>query len=304
MRVCLTRMLVAGVALIALGMPQLAAAAKPEPWQIGLQPPAGSVAMMTNDLHNLLLVITGFISAFVLGLLVWVCLRYRAGANPVPSKVTHSPKLEVIWTAIPVLILLVIAVPSFRLMYYIDRTDTTDMVVKVVGAQWYWRYEYPDDGVGFDSYIVDEADLAPGQPRLLTVDNPLVVPEATRVKLLIEGNDVMHSFFVPSLAIQVYSIAGRTNEAWIDVPPGRKTYYGQCNQICGDGHAYMPIVIQAVPRAEYIRWLDSAKQEFSLAGTPPAPQPAPVATSESPSLVLSARPLDNPETPGDTSPWQ
>ncbi|MCG8625987.1 MAG: cytochrome c oxidase subunit II [Proteobacteria bacterium] len=279
------------------GMAGVALAAEPQPWQIGLQPPAGSVAVMTNDFHNLLLVITGFISAFVLALLIWVCVRYRASANPIPSKTTHNPKLEVIWTVIPVLILLVISVPSFRLLYYIDRTDSTDMVVKVIGAQWYWRYEYPDDGVGFDSYIIADEDLAPGQLRLLSVDNPLVVPEATRIKLLVEGNDVLHSFFVPSLAVQIYTVPGRTNERWIDVPAGRKTYYGQCNQICGEGHAYMPIVIQALPQAEYDRWLDGAKEEFSLVRSPQVPPqstlaespPTAVPESESPSIVLSAR---------------
>lgn len=278
-------------------MAGMAHAAEPQPWQIGLQPPAGSVAVMTNDFHNLLLVIIGFISAFVLALLIWVCVRYRAGANPIPSKTTHNPKLEIIWTVIPVLILLVISVPSFRLLYYIDRTDSTDMVVKVIGAQWYWRYEYPDDGVGFDSYIIADEDLAPGQPRLLSVDNPLIVPEATRIKLLVEGNDVLHSFFVPSLAVQIYTVPGRTNERWIDVPAGRKTYYGQCNQICGEGHAYMPIVIQALPQAEYDRWLDGAKEEFSLALSPVSPEStlaeslpeSILAESESPPLVLSAR---------------
>ena len=256
-------------ATLASLMAGMAQAAKPEPWQLGLQPPAGSVAIMTDNLHNMLLFIISGISVFVLALLVWVCVRYRAGANPTPSKTSHNPMLEVIWTTIPVIILLVIAVPSFRLMYYIDRSDETDMVVKVIGAQWYWRYEYPDDGVGFDSYIIPDEELLPGQPRLLTVDNPMIVPETTRVKLLIEGNDVLHSFFVPSLAVQVYTVAGRTNEAWLDIPPGRKTYYGQCNQVCGEGHAYMPIVIQALPREEYARWLASAKEEFSLATTTP-----------------------------------
>jgi cytochrome c oxidase subunit 2 len=146
-----------------------------------------------------------------------------------------------------------------------DRTNETDMVIKVTGNQWYWNYEYPDDGVAFDSYMVEDADLKPDQIRLLSVDNPLVVPENTRIKLLITGNDVMHSFFVPSLAVQIYAFIGRTNEAWIDVPSGAKTYYGQCNQICGINHAYMPIEVKSLPKDEYEAWLANAKQEFASA---------------------------------------
>lgn len=242
-------------------------AAVPQPWQIDLQPPAGSIAEMATDLHNLLLVVITVITLFVLGLLIYVGVKFRASANPVPSRTSHNAIIEVLWTVIPVLILVGIAIPSFRLLYYMDRTNETDMVIKVTGNQWYWNYEYPDDGVAFDSYIVEEADLQPGQIRLLSVDNPLVVPEDTRIKLLITGNDVMHSFFVPSLAVQIYAFIGRTNEAWIDVPVGAKTYYGQCNQICGVNHAYMPIEVQALPKDEYAAWLANAKQEFASADT-------------------------------------
>ena len=131
----------------------------------------------------------------------------------------------------------VIAIPSFQLLYYMDKTKDTEMVIKVTGNQWYWNYEYPDENISFDSYLVDEEELSDDQIRLLSVDNPMVVPAGTRIKLLVTGNDVMHSFFVPSLAVQIYSIAGRVNEAWIDVPEGSKKYYGQCNQICGVNHA-------------------------------------------------------------------
>jgi cytochrome c oxidase subunit 2 len=239
-------------------------AAVPEPWQMNLQPPAGSIAEMATDLHNLLLVIIIAISLFVLGLLIYVSVRFRASRNPKASKTSHNPVIEILWTVIPVLILVVIAVPSFRLLYYTDRTNETDMIIKVSGNQWYWNYSYPDENISFDSYLVDEADLRSDQIRLLSVDYPLVVPEGTRVKLLITGNDVMHSFFVPSLAVQVYAFIGRTNEAWIDVPIGRQTYYGQCNQICGTNHAYMPIEVQALPKDEYAAWLKQAKQEFSI----------------------------------------
>ncbi|MGB1952722.1 MAG: cytochrome c oxidase subunit II [Candidatus Puniceispirillum sp.] len=243
----------------------MAHAAVPQPWQMDLQPPAGSIAEMATDLHNLLLVVITVITLFVLGLLVYVGVKFRASANPVPSRTSHNAVIEVLWTVIPVLILVGIAIPSFRLLYYMDRTNETDMVIKVTGNQWYWNYEYPDDGVAFDSYMVEDADLKPDQIRLLSVDNPLVVPENTRIKLLITGNDVMHSFFVPSLAVQIYAFIGRTNEAWIDVPAGAKTYYGQCNQICGINHAYMPIEVKSLPKDEYEAWLANAKQEFASA---------------------------------------
>ena len=252
-----------GSVVLALTASGAAHAAAPVPWQMDLQPPAGSLAEMATDLHNLLLVVITLISLFVLGLLIYVGVRFRASRNPNPSKTSHHTVIEILWTVIPVLILVGIAVPSFRLLYYMDRTNETDMVIKVTGNQWYWNYSYPDEGISFDSYMVDEADLKPGQPRLLTVDNPMVVPEGTRVKLLITGNDVMHSFFVPSLAVQIYAFIGRTNEAWIDVPVGGQTYYGQCNQICGVNHAYMPIEVKALPKAKYAAWLVEAKKEFA-----------------------------------------
>ena len=255
-----------GVALIATA--GVAFAAEPQPWQINLQPPSGSVAEKATDLHNLLLVIITLISLFVLALLVYVCLRFREDKNPTPSKTTHNTVIEVLWTVIPVVILVVIAVPSFKLLYYMDRTDETDMVVKVTGAQWYWTYEYPKEELAFDSYMISEDELQEGQKRLLDVDYPLVVPEGTRIKLSVQANDVMHSFFVPSLAVQIYTVAGRTNEAWIDVPMGEKTYYGQCNQICGVNHSYMPIVIKAVSAEDYKVWVEQAREEFASVERP------------------------------------
>lgn len=263
-----------------------ASAAQPLPWQMGLQPPAGTIAEMADDLHNLLLVVITLISLFVLGLLVYVGIRFRAAANPVPSRTSHNTVIEILWTVIPVVILVGIAVPSFRLLYYLDRTADTDMVIKVTGHQWYWNYEYPDEGIAFDSYLIDEEDLEEGQIRLLSVDYPMVVPESTRVKLLVTGNDVMHSFFVPSLAVQVYAFIGRTNEVWIDVPAGTSTYYGQCNQICGVNHAYMPIEVRALPEAEYQEWLKSAREEFAM--NTPSPAETPVTGSTDPVVLASA----------------
>jgi cytochrome c oxidase subunit 2 len=203
------------------------------------------------------------ISIFVLGLLIYVCIKFKEKPGVKPSKTSHNTIVEIIWTVVPVLILVVIAIPSFKLLYLQETDKPFDMVVKVSGNQWYWNYEYQDQEISFDSYIINEEDLKPGQKRMLEVDNPLVVPEGTKIKFLITGNDVMHSFFVPSLALQVYSIAGRINEMWTEVPLGKKKYYGQCNQICGVNHAYMPIVIQSLPKDEYNKWLKEAKVKFA-----------------------------------------
>ena len=244
-------------------LPNFVIASEPKPWQMDLQPPSGIIAETATDLHNFLLIVITLISLFVLALLVYVGWRYRENANRIPSKTSHNTIIEVLWTVIPVLILVVIAVPSFKLLYLQETDKKYDMVIKVTGAQWYWNYEYPDEKISFDSYMIDEEEIKDGQKRLLDVDNPLVVPEGTRIKFLITGNDVMHSFFVPSLAVQVYSIAGRINEVWTEIPIGPKKYYGQCNQICGVNHAYMPIVLKSVSMEDYKKWLAQAKVKFA-----------------------------------------
>jgi len=252
-----------GVFITLFSIPNVTFASEPKPWQMDLQEPAGIIATKATDLHNFLLIVITLISIFVLGLLIYVCIKFREKPGVKPSKTSHNTIIEIIWTVVPVLILVVIAVPSFKLLYLTEADKPVDMVIKVSGAQWYWNYEYPDDGISFDSYIIAEEDLKPGQKRMLEVDNPIVVPEGTRIKFLITGNDVMHSFFVPSLALQVYSIPGRINELWTEVPLGKKKYYGQCNQVCGVNHAYMPIVIQALPKDEYKKWLKDAKVKFA-----------------------------------------
>lgn len=254
---------ISGLLVFIFSVSNLAFASEPKPWQMDLQPPAGIIAEKATDLHNFLLVVITLISVFVLGLLIYVCIKYKEQPGVKPSKTSHNTIIEIIWTVVPVLILVVIAVPSFKLLYLTEADKPVDMVIKVSGAQWYWNYEYPDQEISFDSYIIAEGDLKGDQKRMLDVDNPLVVPEGTKIKFLITGNDVMHSFFVPSLALQVYSIAGRINEIWTEVPLGKKKYYGQCNQICGVNHAYMPIVIQALPKNEYEQWLKEAKVKFA-----------------------------------------
>lgn len=270
------RYLSSGAFILGILAASVAGAAQPEPWQIGLQEPAGSIAQKATDLHNLLLIIISLISVFVLALLVYVGWRFRRDANPTPSKTTHNTTIEILWTVVPVLILVVIAVPSFRLLYYMDETKNAEMVIKVTGNQWYWNYEYMDDQIAFDSYMLKDDELQPGQPRLLSVDNPLVVPANTKIKMLVTANDVMHSFFVPSLAVQTYAFIGRVNEVWIDVPEGEKTYYGQCNQICGVNHSFMPIVVKAMAKKEYQAWLADAKQEFAILDVPQSIQLAAV----------------------------
>jgi cytochrome c oxidase subunit 2 len=246
-----------------------ALAAEPVPWGIGMQPAASPVKAAIGSLHDLLLVIITLITLFVLGLLAYVIWRFDAKKNPNPSRTSHNTLLEVAWTVIPVLILVVIAIPSFRLIYFQDRAQNADMTVKVTARQWYWHYTYPDAGdLNFDSRMLPRDELKPGQRWLLEVDNELVVPAGKNIRVLITSDDVIHSWFIPSLGVQRYGIQGRTIETWFRADrPG--TYYGQCNQICGMQHAYMPAVVRAVPEAEFTAWLEEAKKKFAANGGAP-----------------------------------
>jgi cytochrome c oxidase subunit 2 len=246
----------------------------PKPWQMGLQPAASPVMASIHSLNDLVLVIITVITVFVAGLLGWVVYRYSARRNPNPSRTSHHTGLEVAWTLIPVLILVVIAIPSFRLVYFEDRTQDADITIKVTGHQWYWEYDYSDVAkVDFVSRMIPEDELKPGQLRLLDVDNQLVVPAGKNVRVLTTSADVIHSFFIPSLGVQRYAIPGRTIETWFRADkPG--TYYGECNQICGTNHSQMPIVINAMAPAEFQAWLETAKTKFADA-TPPAPAAEP-----------------------------
>jgi cytochrome c oxidase subunit 2 len=241
----------------------VALAEEPQPWEVGMQPAASPVRERIDALHNELLIIITLITLFVLGLLCYVIVRYNARRHPTPSQTTHNTLIELIWTAVPILILIAIAIPSFKLLYYTDRAQKADMTLKVTGHQWYWSYEYPDQGnLAFDSNIIPEDQLKPGQERLLSVDNPVVVPVGATVRVLITGTDVIHSWFVPSLGVQKYAVIGRTNETWFSVDkPG--TYYGQCNQICGLNHPFMPIEIKAVSKDDFDKWLGEAKKKFA-----------------------------------------
>lgn len=245
------------------GTAAIAQAAEPRPWQLGLQPPATPVAAKLDAFNNELLVIIGLITAFVLGLLLYTIVRFNHRRHTVPTQSTHNTVIEILWTVVPVLILVIIAIPSFKLMYYMDRVPNSAMTIKVTGHQWYWSYEYPDQqGIAFDSNIVQDADLKPGQPRLLTVDNPLVVPVDTDIRVLITSTDVMHLWFVPSFGVQEYAITGRVNESWFRVERAG-VYRGQCDQLCGINHAFMPIEVHAVAKDEFQRWLADAKKKYA-----------------------------------------
>jgi cytochrome c oxidase subunit 2 len=279
------------VALAGRAALAVAWAAEPKPWQLGLQPPATPVQDRIVAFHDWLLVITFLITVFVLGLLVYVMVRFHHARNPVPTRTSHNPVIEILWTVVPVLILVGIAIPSFKLMYYMDRVPNADMTIKVTAHQWYWSYEYPDQaGLAFNSNLIPDSDLKPGQKRLLEVDNPLVVPIDTSVRVLVTGSDVIHSWFVPSFGVQEYAVVGRLNESWFRVEH-EGTYYGECNQICGVNHAFMPIKVVALAKPEYEKWLGEAKKKFAAAAPPADTQPAGTQTdgaAGNPTVVAAA----------------
>lgn len=234
-----------------------------KPWQMGMVEPASPVMEKLYDFHDFLLILITVVSLFVLGLMVYVCVRFREKANPIPSKTTHNTLVEVIWTLVPVIILVAIAIPSLRYLYYMDRVEgDADMTLKVVGYQWYWNYEYPDYGVQFDSYMKKDAELLEGEPRLLSVDNELVVPVGKKVRVLITASDVIHSWAMPAFGVKTDAVPGKLNETWFEVnEPG--IYYGQCSELCGVGHGFMPIRIRAVSEEEFKAWIEGARARFS-----------------------------------------
>ncbi|MCC7046525.1 MAG: cytochrome c oxidase subunit II [Alphaproteobacteria bacterium] len=266
-----TRVWAAAVAVIGALVAGSALADQPVPWGLGFQDPASPVKLAMHHFHNMLLAVITLISLFVLALLAWVVIRFRAERNPTPSRTTHNTLIEVVWTVVPVLILVIIAIPSFRLLYFLDRNPDAEMTVKVTGYQWYWGYEYPDNGgFKYESRLIPDEELKPGQKRLLDVDNRLVLPVGTTVRILVAGNDVMHSWFVPSLGVQHYATPGRTNESWVKVEK-EGVYYGQCNQICGVNHGFMPIAVEGVSKEAFQKWVEEAKTKYAAAPASAAP---------------------------------
>jgi len=257
----LIAIVVASVTILAGGA-AMAASGHPEPWQLGLQ---GSATPVMDDIvwfHNFLLWIIVVITVFVLALLVIVVVKFNHRSNPVPSRTTHNTTIEVLWTVVPVLILVTIAVPSFRLLFYELKVPPADITVKATGKQWFWSYSYPDSKFEFDSLMVQDKDLKQGQPRLLAVDNEMVVPVNKVVRVLVIGADVIHSFSVPSFGIKVDAIPGRVNETWFKAER-EGMYYGQCSQLCGRDHAFMPIAVRVVSEKDYTAWLDQAKKKYA-----------------------------------------
>ena len=233
-------------------------------WQLSFQNPATDLMGSVVGLHNVILIVMSLITVFVLLLLFYVSFRFSAKRNPIPSTRTHNTVVEVLWTAIPIVILVVLAIPSFKLLYQQEKSENYDMTVKVIGHQWYWEYEYPDHGdFYFESYMVQEQDLEEGDLRLLTVDNPLVIPANKNIQILITAGDVLHSWAVPSMGLKTDAVPGRLNETWVNVKePG--IYRGQCSEICGSGHGFMPVVVKVLPEREFMAWANEAKNNYAI----------------------------------------
>ncbi|WP_042699960.1 cytochrome c oxidase subunit II [Azospirillum sp. B506] len=245
------------------GWSMAALANEPRPWEMGMQPSASPVKHLMTSFNDLLTVIITLIVIFVAGLLAYCVVRFNAKRNPVPSKTSHHTLLEVAWTVVPVIILIVIAVPSFKLLYAAERIPQADMTIKVTGHQWYWDYEYPDHGnITFSSYMIADADLKPGQKRLLEVDNRVVVPVNTTVRVLVTAGDVIHSWAVPAFGLKKDGVPGRINETWFKAER-EGVYYGQCSEICGTNHGFMPIAVEAVSKEAFDAWVAKAKTAFS-----------------------------------------
>jgi cytochrome c oxidase subunit 2 len=248
----------------------VSALAAPKNWQMGLREAGSPTMERINDFHNLLLVVITLTAVFVLVLLLYVMFRFSEKRNPTPSRTTHNTVIEVLWTTIPVIILVLIAIPSFKLMYFADHVEDADMTIKAIGRQWYWSYEYPDHGdFTFDGILVSDEDLEEGQVRLLSTDNPVVLPVRTKIRLLITASDVLHSFAAPALGIKLDAVPGQVNETWVELTR-EGTFYGQCSEICGPGHSYMPIEIKAVSKEAFAQWVEQAKEEFARVGEPEA----------------------------------
>ncbi len=244
-----------------------------QPWQLNFQPAHSPVMQRLWALHDYLLVVITLVSLLVLALTLYIMLRFNRKANPVPSTTTHNTKLEIIWTTIPILILVSIAIPSVRNHYFMAQVPEASMTIKVTGYQWYWGYQYPDHGgFSFDSYMLSDADAkAKGEPRLLGVDNRLVVPVDTNVRVQLTAADVIHSWAVPSFGVKRDAVPGRLNETWFRAEE-EGVYYGQCSELCGKGHGFMPVVVNVVSQEKFNAWV-AEKQK--AAGIVPTVSPSP-----------------------------
>jgi len=255
--------------LLSMLAPALAQAEEhmPQPWQLGFQDAASPIMERLSPLHDWLTILAAVISVFVLILLAILFIRFREKANPRPSKTTHNTPLEIIWTVVPILILVGIAIPSIKLHYYMSEPQEPEMTLKVVGYQWYWNYQYPDNGdFSFDSYMVEEKNLKEGEPRLLKTDNPVVVPVDTTILVQMTGGDVLHAWAMPAMGVKRDAVPGRLNESWFRATK-TGTFYGQCSELCGIKHGFMPIELKVVSKEEFAVWTAAAKEEFARTGT-------------------------------------
>ena len=253
----------------ALGAAGSAVAQQPADWEVDFQTALSPSMERIVDFNLMVTIIIVIITAFVFGLMAWIVIRYNKKRNPTPSKTTHNTMLEVAWTVVPVIILLVIAVPSFRLLYFTDRVEEADMTLKAIGHQWYWSYEYPDHGdFTFDALMLEDDELEEGQPRLLATDEAVVLPVGAKIRLLTTADDVIHSWAIPALGVKMDSVPGRVNETWFQINR-EGTYYGQCSELCGTLHGFMPIMIEAVSQEEFDAWVEEAQEEFAAANETP-----------------------------------
>jgi cytochrome c oxidase subunit 2 len=246
--------------------------AQPVPWQTGLQTAASERMRDIIQLHTFVLYIITVICLFVLGLLTWIMLRYNSRANPTPTATTHNTVLEVMWTVVPVLILVTIAVPSFRLLYFEEILPPADLTVKAIGKQWFWTYEYPDNGnFTFDAQMTPERRSAPtvpnGEPRLLGTNNHVVVPINKNIRIITTGADVIHSWALPAFGVKMDAVPGRINQTWFKADK-EGVYYGQCSELCGARHAFMPITVEVVSQEKFDMWVQEAKTKFASVGAP------------------------------------
>ena len=244
-------------------LPGSVLANQPKDWQLGFQKSASETMDDIVWFHDyMLLPVITAITVFVLFLIAYACIRFRASKNKEASTTSHNTFIEVIWTLVPCLILIVLAVPSFKVLYSQDEIPKADVTIKAIGYQWYWGYEYPDENIIFDSYMIEEKDLKEGQPRLLSVDNEVYVPVNKVVKVMITANDVLHAWALPSFGVKRDAVPGRINETWFKADR-TGTFYGQCSELCGIKHAFMPITVNVVSQEEYNQWLERAKVEFA-----------------------------------------
>ena len=240
-----------------------------KPGQIGFMEPASPIMEGIVSLHDMITVMMLGITLFVTILIIYIAVKFNAKANPVPSKTTHNTLLEVAWTVIPVLILVVIAVPSFRLLYQQDVIPEADVTVKATGNQWYWSYEYPDhEEITFDAIMLDEAEAkAAGHPRLLGTDERVVVPVNKIIRVQVTSNDVIHAWTIPAFGSKIDAVPGKLNETWFKATK-EGLYYGQCSELCGIRHGFMPINVEVVSELEYEAWLEEAKVKYASNDAP------------------------------------